>query len=64
MKKLLSLLMALALMATLTACGGDKTSGGDDSSAPTETGDSSGTEAVDTDTVAVGAVVIDRKSVV
>ncbi len=63
MKKLLSLLMALALMATLTACGGDKTSGGDDSSAPTETGDSSGTEAVDTDTVAVGAVVIARDDV-
>lgn len=63
MKKLLSLLMALALMATLTACGGDETSGGDDSSAPTETGDSSGAEAVDTDTVAVGAVVIARDDV-
>lgn len=52
MKKFLSLLMAVMMMATVLAgCGGEKK---DDSPAP---------EATDTDTVAVGAVVIARDDV-
>ena len=78
MKKKFSLLMAVLMLAMLLAgCGGDQTAGGDgsqggdsapaDTSTPADSGssDNSGASAVaqDTNTVAVGAVVIARDDV-
>lgn len=72
MKKFFSLLLAVLLVASLAACGGDSGDSGSNTpadsgtSAPADTGsDASGSkaEAVDTNTVAVGAVVIARDDV-
>ena len=62
MKKFFSLLLAVLLVASLAACGGDSgsnTPADSGTSAPADTGSGSKAEAVDTNTVAV-----DRKSVV
>ena len=66
MKKFLSLLMAVLLAASLAACGGDSGSAGsgsDNDSGSSAAGGASQAEAVDTNTVAVGAVVIARDDV-
>ena len=57
MKKILSLLTAVMMMVTvLAACGGNNSGGGDANA-------NKGAAAVDTNTVAVGAVVIARDDV-
>lgn len=62
MKKFLSLLMVLMLMTTVLAgCGGDTKT--DDTADTSDTAGTVNTEAVDTDTIAVGAVVIARDDV-
>ena len=70
MKKFFSLLLAVLLVASLAACGGGSGSEGGSNapadsgtSAPADTGSGSKAEAVDTNTVAVGAVVIARDDV-
>lgn len=69
MKKFFSLLLAVLLVASLAACGGSGSEGGSNApadsgtSAPADTGSGSKAEAVDTNTVAVGAVVIARDDV-
>ncbi len=72
MKKILSLLMCTALMLTLlAACGGNSTPAGNGNSAPADnggsapaqTGSDGGVQATETNTVAVGAVVIARDDV-
>ena len=70
MKKFFSLLLAVLLGASLAACGGGSGSEGGSNapadsgtSAPADTGSGSKAEAVDTNTVAVGAVVIARDDV-
>ncbi len=71
MKKTVSLLMAALMLAMLlSACGGDKSgasapadSGNSGTSAPADSGNSASAIAEDTNTVAVGAVVIARDDV-
>ena len=68
MKKFLSLLMVLAMMmAVLAGCGGksdkDEANGGASTEDPGAASDSGSAAAVDTNTVAVGAVVIVRDDV-